>query len=81
MKKSSPQDFNRRTLAFIQTHQFHKETREKKLDNPLLSMKPYHFHQLLEDIQIYVCTNGPGLFEMKNFMIWLGSISTETIIV
>ena len=30
-KKSPPQDFIRRTLAFIQTHQFHKETREKKI--------------------------------------------------
>ena len=44
-------------------------------------MKPYHFHQLLEDIQIYVCTNGPGLFEINiyNIPIWFRSISTETI--
>ena len=53
-------------INFIRKHE------RKKLDNPLLSMKPYHFHQLLEDIQIYVCTNGPGLFEMKNFEIWRG---------
>ena len=41
-------------------------------------MKPYHFHQLLEDIQIYVCTNGPELFEMKNDRMRLEPI-TETI--
>ena len=58
-------------INFIRKHE------RKKLDNPLLSMKPYHFHQLLEDIQIYVCTNGPGLFEMKNDKICL---STEKII-